>query len=95
MARAPVNAMRPCSAAKRPLGAPTDTATVKGCRMTKPKYDVVAIGNAIVDVMAPCGDALIDELGMTRGGIYTKPIGVAQAGCQRGLAIRERLVTKT
>ena len=69
MARAPVNAMRPCSAAKRPLGAPTDTATVKGCRMTKPKYDVVAIGNAIVDVMAPCGDALIDELGMTRGGM--------------------------
>ena len=34
-----------------------------------PKYDVVAIGNAIVDVMAPCADALIDELGMTRGGM--------------------------
>ncbi len=37
--------------------------------MNKPQYDVVAIGNAIVDVMAPCGDALIDELGMTRGGM--------------------------
>jgi sugar/nucleoside kinase (ribokinase family) len=37
--------------------------------MSQPKYDVVAIGNAIVDVMAPCADALIDELGMTRGGM--------------------------
>ena len=37
--------------------------------MSQPKYDVVAIGNAIVDVMAPCGEALIDELGMTRGGM--------------------------
>ena len=33
------------------------------------RYDVVAIGNAIVDVMAPCGDELIGELGMTRGGM--------------------------
>ena len=33
------------------------------------QYDVVAIGNAIVDVMAPCADGLIDQLGMTRGGM--------------------------
>ena len=31
--------------------------------------DVIAIGNAIVDVMAPCEDALIAELEMTRGGM--------------------------
>jgi sugar/nucleoside kinase (ribokinase family) len=31
--------------------------------------DVIAIGNAIVDVMAPCTDELIDRLGMTRGGM--------------------------
>jgi sugar/nucleoside kinase (ribokinase family) len=37
--------------------------------MTKPTRDVIAIGNAIVDVMAPCEDALIDKLGMTRGGM--------------------------
>ena len=32
-------------------------------------YDVAAIGNAIVDVMAPCEDALIEELGLNRGGM--------------------------
>ena len=37
--------------------------------MADPKYDVIAIGNAIVDVMAPCDDALIDRLGLTRGGM--------------------------
>ena len=31
--------------------------------------DVIAIGNAIVDVMSPCEDALIEQLGMTRGGM--------------------------
>jgi len=31
------------------------------------RYDVVAIGNAIVDVMAPCADDLIEELAMERG----------------------------
>ena len=31
--------------------------------------DVIAIGNAIVDVMSPCDDALIEKLGMTRGGM--------------------------
>jgi sugar/nucleoside kinase (ribokinase family) len=37
--------------------------------MSAPTYDVIAIGNAIVDVMAPCDDATIDRLGMTRGGM--------------------------
>ncbi len=37
--------------------------------MSEPATDVIAIGNAIVDVMAPCDDALIEQLGMTRGGM--------------------------
>jgi len=37
--------------------------------MTEPRYDVLAIGNAIVDVMAPCEEELIAELGMVRGGM--------------------------
>lgn len=37
--------------------------------MSAPRYDVLAIGNAIVDVMAPCEDELIDELGLARGGM--------------------------
>ncbi|MBO9517839.1 MAG: adenosine kinase [Porphyrobacter sp.] len=37
--------------------------------MSEPKYDVIAIGNAIVDVMAPCDDELINLLGMVRGGM--------------------------
>jgi len=37
--------------------------------MPAPKYDVIAIGNAIVDVMAPCEDALIQQLGLNRGGM--------------------------
>ncbi len=37
--------------------------------MTDPRYDVVAIGNAIVDVMAPCSDELIEELGLAKGGM--------------------------
>ncbi len=37
--------------------------------MTHPRLDIIAIGNAIVDVMAPCDDGLIDRLGMTRGGM--------------------------
>ncbi|HEU4819835.1 MAG TPA: adenosine kinase [Qipengyuania sp.] len=36
---------------------------------SQPRYDVIAIGNAIVDVMAPCDDELIDELGLNRGGM--------------------------
>ncbi len=37
--------------------------------MTAPTIDVIAIGNAIVDVMAPCDDTQIEALGMTRGGM--------------------------
>ena len=37
--------------------------------MTEPRYDVIAIGNAIVDVMAPCQDELIDELDLSKGGM--------------------------
>lgn len=37
--------------------------------MSQPTTDVIAIGNAIVDVMAPCDDARIDQLGMARGGM--------------------------
>ncbi len=37
--------------------------------MPLPTYDVVAVGNAIVDVMAPCADKRIAELGMARGGM--------------------------
>ncbi len=34
-----------------------------------PEIDVIAIGNAIVDVMAPCDDAEIARLGMAKGGM--------------------------
>lgn len=37
--------------------------------MTEPRYDVIAIGNAIVDVMATCDDTLIEELGLAKGGM--------------------------
>jgi sugar/nucleoside kinase (ribokinase family) len=37
--------------------------------MTQPTIDVIAIGNAIVDVMAPCEDELIERLGLVRGGM--------------------------
>ena len=37
--------------------------------MSQPRYDVIAIGNAIVDVMAPCEDDLIEELGLAKGGM--------------------------
>ncbi|MXP26421.1 adenosine kinase [Altererythrobacter indicus] len=37
--------------------------------MSEPRYDVVAIGNAIVDVMSPCEDELIEELDLVRGGM--------------------------
>ncbi|MDG5751996.1 adenosine kinase [Qipengyuania sp. XHP0211] len=37
--------------------------------MTQPRYDVIAIGNAIVDVMSPCKDDLIEDLGLAKGGM--------------------------
>jgi sugar/nucleoside kinase (ribokinase family) len=35
--------------------------------LTEPRYDVVAIGNAIVDILAPATDAFIADNGMTKG----------------------------
>jgi len=37
--------------------------------VTEPRYDVVAIGNAVVDVIASCEDELIEELELNRGGM--------------------------
>jgi len=37
--------------------------------VSQPTIDVIAIGNAIVAVMAPCADDLIDQLGLVRGGM--------------------------
>jgi sugar/nucleoside kinase (ribokinase family) len=37
--------------------------------MSQPSTQVIAIGNAIVDVMAPCADELIERLGLVRGGM--------------------------
>ena len=37
--------------------------------MSQPRYDVIAIGNAIVDVMSSCEDELIEELNLVRGGM--------------------------
>ena len=34
-----------------------------------PRYDVIAIGNAVVDVISPCKEELIEELSMNRGGM--------------------------
>jgi len=37
--------------------------------MSQPTTDVIAIGNAIVDIMAPCEDADIEKLGLAKGGM--------------------------
>ncbi|MEE4153201.1 MAG: adenosine kinase [Erythrobacter sp.] len=37
--------------------------------MTSPRYDVIAIGNAVVDVIASCDEELIEELQLNRGGM--------------------------
>lgn len=37
--------------------------------MTDPRYDVIAIGNAVVDVIASCSEDLIEELELNRGGM--------------------------
>ena len=37
--------------------------------MTSPRYDVIAIGNAVVDVIASCEEELIEELELNRGGM--------------------------
>lgn len=36
---------------------------------TDPRYDVIAIGNAVVDVIASCEESLIEELALSRGGM--------------------------
>ena len=46
--------------------------------MKEPRYDVIAIGNAIVDVMAPCEDELIEELQLNRGGMTLVDTGRAR-----------------
>ena len=46
--------------------------------MNQPRYDVIAIGNAIVDVIAPCSDELIEELQLNRGGMTL--VDTARAG---------------
>jgi len=37
--------------------------------MPQPSLDVLAIGNAIVDVIAPCSEELVAELGLAKGGM--------------------------
>ncbi|MGE3690641.1 MAG: adenosine kinase [Novosphingobium sp.] len=37
--------------------------------MPQPSIDVIAIGNAIVDVIAPCDEETIERLGLARGGM--------------------------
>ncbi len=37
--------------------------------MTDTRFDVIAIGNAIVDVMAACDDATIERLSLNKGGM--------------------------
>jgi sugar/nucleoside kinase (ribokinase family) len=37
--------------------------------MSEPIYDVIAVGNAIVDVMAPAEETQVEALGMARGGM--------------------------
>jgi len=36
---------------------------------SEPRYDVIAIGNAVVDVIASCDEELIEELALNRGGM--------------------------
>ena len=37
--------------------------------MSDTKYDVVGLGNAIVDVLAHCDDAFLEQHGMAKGGM--------------------------
>lgn len=46
--------------------------------MSQPRYDVIAIGNAIVDVMSPASDDLIEELQLNRGGMTLVDAGRAK-----------------
>lgn len=56
--------------------------------MTASKLDVVAIGNAIVDIIAPAEDALIAELGLTKGGMQlVDPAGADALYARMGSAV--------
>jgi sugar/nucleoside kinase (ribokinase family) len=46
--------------------------------MSQPKYDVLAIGNAIVDIIAHTDDAFIDNEGLTKGSMQLIDEGRAQ-----------------
>ncbi len=46
---------------------------------TDPRYDVIAIGNAVVDVIAACEESLIEELNLNRGGMTLIDEGQANA----------------
>ena len=37
--------------------------------MAEPKYDVLAIGNAIVDIIGRCNDSFLMKHGATKGGM--------------------------
>jgi sugar/nucleoside kinase (ribokinase family) len=46
--------------------------------MTAPTLDVIAIGNAVVDVMAPTDEATIERLGLAKGGMTLVDLARAQ-----------------
>src|ERR1051325_7587891 len=39
----------------------------RSVRMTKPRLDVLAIGNAIVDIIADCDDSFLEAEGLAKG----------------------------
>lgn len=45
--------------------------------MTRPKLDIVAIGDAIVDVIATCEDSFLDERGLVKGAMRLLTVGEA------------------
>jgi sugar/nucleoside kinase (ribokinase family) len=47
--------------------------------MSAPTLDVIAIGNAIVDVIAPADEAVIERLGLAKGGMTLVDAARAQA----------------
>lgn len=51
--------------------------------MSEASLDIVAIGNAIVDILSHADDALIDELGLVRGGMQLVSAEQADALYQR------------
>jgi sugar/nucleoside kinase (ribokinase family) len=48
-------------------------------RVTQTSLDIVAIGNAIVDILAPASDDLLAELGLTKGGMQLVDADGAEA----------------